>query len=138
MRLRFMLISGGESLVLAACLWGQTGQSVASIAVRAGRLYDGKSDRLLANQVVLIEGDKITEVGPSDRVKIPAGAVELDLTHSTVLPGLIDAHTHLFLTGESAGRHYGTPASEICNEGRAGVKERLDVKQRGESVSSEQ
>jgi len=75
------------------------------IAIRAGRLFDGKSDRLLTNQVVLIQGDRIAEVGPGDRVKIPAGAEVIDLGRSTVLPGLIDAHTHLFLTGESNGRY---------------------------------
>lgn len=75
------------------------------VAIRAGRLFDGKSDRLLTNQVVLIQGDRIAEVGPGDRVKIPAGAEVIDLGRSTVLPGLIDAHTHLFLTGESNGRY---------------------------------
>jgi hypothetical protein len=44
------------------------------IAVRAGRLLEGKSDRLLTNQVVIIHGDRITEVGPAERVKIPATA----------------------------------------------------------------
>jgi imidazolonepropionase-like amidohydrolase len=49
----------------------------------------------LANQVVLIAGDKITEVGPADQVKIPAGAKVIDLSKATVLPGLIDGHVHL-------------------------------------------
>lgn len=44
------------------------------IAVRASRLLEGKSDRLLTNQVVIIHGDRITEVGPAERVKIPATA----------------------------------------------------------------
>ncbi len=75
------------------------------MAIRAGRLFDGKSDRLLTNQVVLIQGDRITEVGPADRIKVPTGAEVIDLSRATVLPGLIDAHTHLFLTGESGGRY---------------------------------
>jgi len=75
------------------------------VAIRAGRLFDGNSDRLLTNQVVLIKGDQIAEVGSGDRVKIPAGAEVIDLSGATVLPGLIDAHTHLFLTGESGGRY---------------------------------
>ncbi len=74
-------------------------------AVRAGRVFDGKSDRLLADQVILIQGDRIVEVGSGDRVGIPAGAMVIDLSGATVLPGLIDAHTHLFLTGESHGRY---------------------------------
>jgi imidazolonepropionase-like amidohydrolase len=75
------------------------------VAVRAGRLFDGKSDHLLEEQFVLIRGDRIAEVGPPARVSIPAGAEVIDLRRATVLPGLIDAHTHLFLTGESAGRY---------------------------------
>jgi imidazolonepropionase-like amidohydrolase len=69
------------------------------IAVRAGRLFDPKSEKFVTNQVVTIKGDRIVEVGPADRVKIPAGAEVIDLTHATVLPGLIDAHTHVFGNG---------------------------------------
>lgn len=69
------------------------------IVVKAGHLFDGKSDKLLANQLVIIHGDRITEVGPAQRVKIPAGADVIDLSRATVLPGLIDAHTHVFADG---------------------------------------
>lgn len=75
------------------------------VAVRAGKLVDAKTGRVSANQVVLIRGDRIAEVGPAAEVAIPPGAEVIDLTHATVLPGLIDAHTHLFLTGESHGRY---------------------------------
>ena len=64
--------------------------------VRAGHLFDSKTGTLLANQVVVIEGDKILEVGPAGKVKIPAGATVTDLSHETVLPGLVDMHTHMF------------------------------------------
>jgi len=64
-------------------------------AVRAGKMFDPKSGTNLTNQVVLITGDKITDVGPADRVKIPAGAKVIDLSQATVLPGLIDGHVHL-------------------------------------------
>jgi imidazolonepropionase-like amidohydrolase len=64
-------------------------------AIRAGKMFDPKSGTNLANQVVLITGDKITDVGPADQVKIPAGAKVIDLSKATVLPGLIDGHVHL-------------------------------------------
>ena len=68
------------------------------IAVRAGRLFDSKTGQMLTRQVVLLSGERITEVGPEAQVKIPAGAQVIDLSQATVLPGLIDAHTHMFNT----------------------------------------
>jgi imidazolonepropionase-like amidohydrolase len=67
----------------------QTGQIV---AVRAGRLFDPRSGTLRANQIILIRGDRITDVGAS--VAIPANARVIDLSRATVLPGLIDTHLH--------------------------------------------
>src|SRR3989442_1448423 len=66
------------------------------IAVRAGHLFDSKTGQMLTRQVVLLQGERITDVGPEAQVKIPAGAQVIDLSQSTVLPGLIDAHTHMF------------------------------------------
>jgi imidazolonepropionase-like amidohydrolase len=66
------------------------------VAVRAGRLFDSKTGQILTRQVVLLSGDRITEVGPEGKVKIPAEAQVIDLHMETVLPGLIDAHTHMF------------------------------------------
>jgi imidazolonepropionase-like amidohydrolase len=68
------------------------------IAVRAGHLFVG-TEKLASNQVVLIKGERITEVGPAESVRIPVGAVVIDLSRATVLPGLIDAHTHVFGNG---------------------------------------
>ena len=65
-------------------------------AIRAGRLFDSNSGTLLTNQVILLTGERITAVGPASSVAIPAGAVVIDLSRETVLPGLIDAHTHMF------------------------------------------
>lgn len=65
-------------------------------AIRAGRLFDSKTGRMLTNQVILVSGDRIQAAGPASQVKIPAGMRTIDLSRQTVLPGLIDAHTHMF------------------------------------------
>src|SRR5262245_50888407 len=69
-----------------------------TIAIRAGRLFDSRAGALLTRQVVVIRGDHITAVGPETGVAIPADAQVVDLGQATVLPGLIDAHTHMFNT----------------------------------------
>jgi imidazolonepropionase-like amidohydrolase len=69
--------------------------SAQTVAIRAGRLFDPKSGADLQNQVILVSGDRITDVGPAASVKIPAGARVIDLSFATVLPGLIDGHVHL-------------------------------------------
>jgi len=82
-------------LSTATASWSQANPV---IAIKAGSLFDSNSATLLTNQVVLIEGDRITDVGPADRIKIPDGAQVLDFSKATVLPGLIDVHTHMFPT----------------------------------------
>ena len=66
--------------------------------MRAGRLFDSKTGQILTRQIVLLQGERITDAGPEAQVKIPAGAQVVDLSQATVLPGLIDAHTHMFNT----------------------------------------
>src|SRR3984893_7742150 len=74
-----------------------------AVAIHAGQLFDGKSDRLLSNQVIVIQGDRIAEVGPAGSVKIPAGAQESDRGSATVFPGLIESHNHMFKVGDHPG-----------------------------------
>jgi imidazolonepropionase-like amidohydrolase len=76
----------------------QCGPAARTIAVRAGRLFDSKSGQMLTRQVVILQGERITDVGPEAQLKIPTGAQVIDLSQETVLPGLIDAHTHMFNT----------------------------------------
>jgi imidazolonepropionase-like amidohydrolase len=68
-------------------------------AIRAGTLIDGNSTTVRKNQVIFVRGKRIENVADGS-VAIPSGAKVVDLSNSTVLPGLIDSHTHIFLWGE--------------------------------------
>jgi imidazolonepropionase-like amidohydrolase len=94
------------------------GQSDKVIAIRAGHLFDSKSGKVLDNQIVLVKGDKITAVGASDAVQIPADAQVIDLSKSTVLPGLIDGHTHVFGFGLDGIKSGGPPFASPINDTR--------------------
>ncbi len=83
-----------------------TGQQVPIAAraqitvIRAGTLIDGKSSSPRQDQVIVIRGNRIESVSDAASSKMPADAKVIDLSHATVLPGLIDSHTHIFLQGE--------------------------------------
>ena len=70
--------------------------------IKAGRLIDSKAGTVLKDQAIVVEGERIKAVGPSREIleKIPAGATIVDLSDFTVLPGLIDCHTHVLLQGD--------------------------------------
>ena len=74
------------------------------IAIRAGHLIDGRSDKALDNVLIVIEDDKIVSVTPGGSAR--AGVETLDLSKSTVLPGLIDVHTHVLLNGDITAEDY--------------------------------
>jgi imidazolonepropionase-like amidohydrolase len=65
-------------------------------AIKAGRLIDPETGTAATNQIILVEGERIKEVGPN--VTIPPGAEVIDLSKLTVMPGLVDAHTHMGMT----------------------------------------
>jgi imidazolonepropionase-like amidohydrolase len=66
-----------------------------TVYIRAGHLFDSTSDQLRENMVIVVMGDRIQNIGPASALSIPADATVVDLSHATVLPGLIDCHTHL-------------------------------------------
>src|SRR5580704_5097414 len=68
--------------------------------IRAGAVIDGKSDSVRRNQIIIIRGNRIENISDAAAANVPAGSDVIDLTHATVLPGLIDSHTHIFLQGE--------------------------------------
>jgi imidazolonepropionase-like amidohydrolase len=72
--------------------------------IRAGSLIDGKAEKPRHDQVIVIRGGRIETVSDASTAKIPDGANVIDLSQQTVLPGLIDSHTHIFLQGEDPAK----------------------------------
>ena len=66
-----------------------------TVAIRAGRMFDSLTGRMLTKQVILIHGQRITEVGADGTVTIPPGTRVIDLSSATVFPGMVDTHNHI-------------------------------------------
>jgi len=79
--------------VLVSCLLHAQSSTPSRTVIRPGHVLDVRSGKMMENQAIVIEGDKIVSVGPASSA--PAGATTIELPNATVLPGLIDAHTHL-------------------------------------------
>jgi imidazolonepropionase-like amidohydrolase len=98
---RASTLVGGLSLLVSTFALAQTAPRPDAVTViRAGTLIDGRSPTPRRDQVIVVRGNRIEAVGDAASTKIPAGATVIDLSRATVLPGLIDSHTHIFLQGE--------------------------------------
>ena len=81
------------------------------IYINAGNLLDVDSGKLLSNQTIVVEDERITSIGSTASITIPTSARIIDLSDSTVLPGLIDMHVHL--TGDIDAQGYDTLEASI-------------------------
>jgi imidazolonepropionase-like amidohydrolase len=101
---RVVLLLG---LVLPGDLAAQNPPPPQRILIKAGRLIDGLADQARLNMGILVVGDRITAVGPLAQIQNQAGGARvIDLSPMTVLPGMIDTHTHLLLQGDSTSAAY--------------------------------
>ena len=96
----------GRGAVLAVLSFAATVAAAQVTAIRAGRLVDPDKGTVLQNQIILIRGNKVDSVGAG--LRIPSADKVVDLSPMTVLPGLIDCHTHL-----SDGAHSGEPLGQF-------------------------
>jgi imidazolonepropionase-like amidohydrolase len=85
---------------------GAPGAGGDAVVVKAARLVDGGGGPALRDAAVVVEGGRIRDVGPAAETAAPPGAEVIDLGDATLLPGLIDAHTHLFLQGDETEAEY--------------------------------
>jgi imidazolonepropionase-like amidohydrolase len=92
-------------------------------------MFDSKSGSMLDNQVVLLRGDRITDVGPA--VAIPAGAHVIDLSSATVLPGMVDTHVHVNTGGVTLAQRALRALANAQIDLAAGFTTLLDMDSRG-------
>ena len=132
-RIALLIVAAATIAVGATPAWAQpaSGGGQRWTAIRAGRLFDGRSTTLATNQVILIEGDRIAAVGAN--LPIPNGATIIDLSHATVLPGMIDTHIHLFdqQNGQSATSRAAVAISHAAKTLNAGFTTAVDLDSRG-------
>jgi imidazolonepropionase-like amidohydrolase len=95
MRISSIVLTGLLALVSTISLRAHPADLVT--LVKAGRLLDPRSGNVIAPAFVLVEDDKIKQVGTVVPANVPEGAKVIDLGNATLLPGLIDGHTHLLL-----------------------------------------
>jgi imidazolonepropionase-like amidohydrolase len=96
MKTRILLFAALAASLCVLPVRAQLNSSSQIVAIKAGKLLDPETGKTAVNQIILVEGNRIKEIGAN--VAIPAEAKIIDLSKATVLPGLFDAHTHLCMT----------------------------------------
>src|SRR5262245_63525012 len=81
-------------------------------AIKAQRLFDGTGNPVVRDALVVIENERITAAGPASQVALPEGTTVLDVGNRTVMPGLIDAHVHILLSGSLSSGQESRAATE--------------------------
>jgi imidazolonepropionase-like amidohydrolase len=132
--LRLMLMAAALSAAASEPIQAQeTGKYLAPanqvVAIRAGRLFDAKTGTMLNNQIIVVRGDRILDVGPS--AQIPAGARVIDLTSATVMPGMIDAHVHVNTGGNTPAQRSLIALANAQTDLEAGFTTVADMDSRG-------
>ena len=139
--MRSLVRSASLAIVIAASsaiLWSQTARPLQSpylapadnlVALRSSRMFDARAGTILNNQIILIRGDRIADVGPS--VQIPPEARVIDLGGATVLPGMIDAHVHNAGRGDSLEMKTIVMVQSASRDLEAGFTTTVDMDSRG-------
>jgi imidazolonepropionase-like amidohydrolase len=128
------VVLGVATGMTSVSAWSQEGRQYLapqdqSVAIRAGHLFDSRTGNVLDNQVVLIKGDRIADVGAN--VQIPPGTRVLDLSAMTVVPGMIDTHVHVNTGGNTPTQRALIALANAQTDLEAGFTTVLDMDSRG-------
>jgi imidazolonepropionase-like amidohydrolase len=133
-----------QAMAIGACIAAMAGMTATSfaqeggkyfvspnqvIAIKAGHLFDSRSGNMVDNQVIIVRGDRIAEVGGT--VQIPAGATVIDLGAATVMPGMIDTHVHMNTGGVNLAQRALMGVGNVQADLKAGFTTVMDMDSRG-------